>query len=333
MRAIVIEKFGTPDVFKVKEIDKPKVIDHHVLIKVEATSVNPIDCKIRSGLSAAVAPVFPAVLHGDVAGTVVAVGNHVHHLKEGDQVYGWGGGVGPLPDGALTEIMLARADTMAIKPKNLTMIEAAALPLVSLTAYQGLVELVHLKAHKKVLIHGGTGGVGHIALQIAKILEATTYVTCSSEHKMGLAFEMGADFVINYKNQEVNDYVMRYTNEKGFDVIFDTFGGENIDKSLQAAALCGHVVTTIAKEKHDMTPIYLKGLSFYSVNILAPLYAGINPLPYHLWLRRVAEWVENNQLKPLIDKEQFTFDQVGEAHAYFESKKNVGKVVLIQSLR
>jgi NADPH:quinone reductase len=332
MKAIVIEQFGASDVFKTIECEIQKVGNNDVLIKVEATSVNPLDIGIRSGKLAALAADFPAILHGDVAGVAVAIGKNVTHIQVGDEVYGWAGGMNLLPSGALAEYMLAPAEMLSQKPTSLTMSEAAALPLVSLTAYQGLIELTHVKPGQTVLIHGGIGGIAHIALQIAKIKRAKTYVTCSSEHKMGLALEIGADFAINYKQHDVNDYVMRYTNDKGFDIVFDTVGGDNFDRSLQAATLGGHIITTLVMEAHDLSPLMFKGLSVHSTNLVWPILSHMKPLPFYHWLNTIAGWVDDEQLKPLIDSEQFTFNQIGEAHDYFESGKNTGKVVLIQSL-
>jgi len=332
MKAIVIEQFGAPDVFKTIEQNIPTVGDSDVLIKVEASSINPLDTGIRSGQLAAMAADFPITLHGDVAGTATAVGENVTHINVGDEIYGWAGGINAIPSGALAEYMLAPANMLSQKPKSLTMAEAATLPLISLSAYQGLIELAHVQPQQTVLIHGGTGGIGHIALQIAKIKDAKTYVTCSSEHKMGLALEIGADFAINYKQHDVNDYVMRYTNEKGFDIVFDTVGGDNFDRSLQAAALGAQVITSKVMEEHDLSPLLFKGLSVHAINLVWPILAQIEPLPFTFALKTIAGWVDSGLLHPLIDKKQFTFNQISEAHTYFESGKNTGKVVLIQSL-
>lgn len=161
MKAIVIKEFGTPDVFHEVEVAIPSIAPDRVLIRVAATSINPADTKIRQGVVSDIAPDFPAVLHGDVAGVVEAVGKRVAKFKVGDEVYGCAGGVKGT-SGALAEYMLADPHLIAHKPKSLTMKEASALPLVSITAWSGLIDRAKIQADRKVLIYGGTGGVGHL---------------------------------------------------------------------------------------------------------------------------------------------------------------------------
>ena len=174
MQAIVIEQFGQPNVFESIDLPMPEILPHHVLIRVAATSVNPVDTKIRQGVVADIAPDFPAVLHGDVAGVIAAVGDGVDTFAVGDEVYACAGGVQGT-GGALAEYLLADANLVAHKPKSLTMAEAAALPLVSITAWEGLIERAQLQPGQSVLIYGGTGGVGHIGIQLAKWAGATVY--------------------------------------------------------------------------------------------------------------------------------------------------------------
>lgn len=167
MKAQIIEKFGEATEFKVVDLPIPEVIPHHVLIRVLATSVNPVDYKIRGGIVPDIAPDFPAVLHGDVAGIIEKVGEGVNNFQPGDEVYGCAGGVKGM-GGALAEYMLADAALIAKKPKSLNMRETAALPLVAITAWEGLIEKAQIQSGQTILIYGGTGGVGHIALQLAK---------------------------------------------------------------------------------------------------------------------------------------------------------------------
>lgn len=223
MKSQIIQSFGEPSVFQYKEISKPELKPGHVLIQVKATSVNPIDTKVRAGAVPAVAPEFPAVLHGDVSGLVSAVGEGVTEFKIGDEVFGCAGGFRGT-GGALAEFMLADADLLAHKPKNLTMEEAAALPLVSITAWEALFNRARLIPGQNILIHGATGGVGHIAIQLAKWGGATVYTTASSQEKLEIGTRLGADITINYREESVHDYVQKYTNGKGFDVVFDTVG-------------------------------------------------------------------------------------------------------------
>lgn len=179
MRAMVIDRQGPSSVFHEAERPCPQTRPGHVLIRVRASSVNPVDYKIRSGMP--IAPDFPAVLHGDVAGEVVEVGEGVSDFAVGDAVYGCAGGVSGT-QGALAEYMLADARLLAPKPSNLSMEQAAALPLVGITAWEGL-ERTRVIAGANVLVHGGTGGVGHMALQLARTLGATITTTVSTRRR------------------------------------------------------------------------------------------------------------------------------------------------------
>lgn len=158
MKAQAISSFGDSSVFKTIKISKPKIKPGYVLIRVVATSVNPVDCKVRSGKYGQIAPAFPAILHGDVAGVIEDIGQDVSGFAVGDEVYGCAGGfLGEI--GALAEYMLADAQLIAKKPRKLSMVEAAALPLVSITAWEALFEKIKVQAGQKVLIHAGTGGL------------------------------------------------------------------------------------------------------------------------------------------------------------------------------
>ena len=327
MKAQVIKKFGDPSVFELVDVPKPMLKQGHVLIKVYASSVNQIDCKIRSGAVPALSPEFPAILNGDVAGVIDSIASDVKNFKVGDEVYGCAGGLDGTP-GALAEFMLADARLLAKKPTILSMAEAAALPLVTITAWEALFKKANLTANKNVLIHGGVGGVGHIAVQLAKSCGAKVYTTVLKNEDISLAKSFGADEVINAKEEDVEKYVARLTQGKGFDVVFDTVGGSNLDRSLFAAAMNGDVVTTVARSTHDLTPMHNKGLSLHVVFMLLPILTGIGREEHGKILSKVAEIVNQGKIKPLIDPHQFTLDQIGDAHKLLESGKAQGKVVL-----
>ena len=273
MKAQVIEQFGQPAVFATKEIPSPQSIPaNHVLIHVAATSVNPVDYKIRSGKAAAIAPDFPAILHGDVAGVVEAVGNGVTKFRKGDEVYGCAGGVKD-SGGALTEYMIADADLLALKPQSLSLSDAAAVPLVGITAYTALIHRAQIRPGQRVLIHAATGGVGNMALQLAKSAGVEVFATVSNSVKAKIAEEGGA-IPINYRQKTVEEYVAEYTDGKGFDVVFDTVGKDNLDRSFEAAALNGTVVSISTNSTHDLSPLHSKGLSLHVVFMLIPLLYG-----------------------------------------------------------
>lgn len=331
MKALIIQSFGAPSVFQYQEISKPELKPGHVLIQVKATSVNPIDTKVRAGIVPAVAPEFPAVLHGDVAGVVSAVGEGVTEFKIGDEVFGCAGGFRGTDGGALAEFMLADADLLAHKPKNLTMEEAASLPLVSITAWEALFNRARLVPGQEILIHGATGGVGHVAIQLAKWGGATVYTTASSQEKLEIGARLGADVTINYREESVHDYVQKYTNGKGFAVVFDTVGGENLDRSFEAAAVHGTVIAIAARSTHDLSPVHSKGLSLHVTFMLLKILNKDMRKQYGEILKKVAGVVEEGKLRPLLDSNIFTFDEVSKAHEYMESGKAIGKIVLKNS--
>lgn len=332
MKAMVIERFGEPTVFQSADVPVPEVVAGHILIRVAATSVNPVDMKIREGVVADIAPEFPAILHGDVAGVIEAVGHGVDSFKVGDQVYGCAGGVKGT-GGALAEYILADANLVARKPQSLTMTEAAALPLVSITAWEGLIDRAQVQSGQKVLIYGGTGGVGHIGIQLAKWAGATVYALVSSDEKAAIARELGADATINYRQTPVEDFVAKHTNGQGFDIIFDTVGNDNLQDAFKAAKLNGTVVSLVSLSQQDLTLLHAKGLTLHLVYMLLPMLFGMNRLHHAEILSKIAHLVDQGQVRPLLDTKSFTFADVAAAHTYSGSGAAVGKVVLEQSFR
>ncbi len=328
MKTQVITQFGEPEVFTTMELERPQVIPGYVLIRVAATSVNPVDYKIRRyGLS--IAPALPAVLHGDVAGVIEEVGEGVSNFKVGDEVYGCAGGVKG-EGGALAEFMLADAALLAYKPKTLTMAQAAALPLVTLTVWEGLIDQAKIRPGQTVLVHAATGGVGHIGIQIAKWAGAKVFATGSSEEKLAIARQLGADVGINYRTHSVKEYVDEYTDGKGFDVVFDTLGGEDLDKALEATALNGSVVSVSSRASttFDARPLYEKRLALHEVYMLMPLLEGVRRARHGQILTEAARLVDEGYLKPLVDPKSFSFEEVAAAHRHAESGQQIGKVVL-----
>lgn len=328
MKAQIVREHGDAAVFQLEDVAVPAVMPGHVLIEVKATSVNPIDTKVRSGAVPAVSPELPAVLHGDVAGIVREIGAGVTEFKPGEEVYGLAGGFKGM-GGALAQYMLVDTRLIAHKPKNLTFEEAAAIPLVTLTAWKALFERANIQENDEILIHGAAGGVGHVAVQLAKWKGAKVYTTVSNEEKMQIAKEFGADVIINYRQTSVEEYVNTYTAGHGFSSIFDTVGGQNLDRSFEAAAKQGKVVTIAARSTHDLTPLHSKGLTFHVVFLLLDLLNEAHKKELGDILKKVTKIIEKGQLKPLIDSNTFTFDEVIGAHQHLESGKAVGKVILV----
>jgi NADPH:quinone reductase len=330
MKAFVINGFGDPSVFEQIDIAEPTVNKQHVLIRVAATSVNPLDYKIRQGAFPGFTDPFPAVLHSDFAGEVVAVGADVKTLKVGDQVYGCAGGVRGR-QGALADLIAVEADFVAVRPKSISAAEAAALPLVAITAWEALVDRINIKPTQRVLIHAGTGGVGHIAAQIARWKGATVYTTVSSNEKAQLSMQYGANVTINYREETVAEYVERYTGGVGFDVVFDTVGGETLGNSIAAAATGGQVLTTLAFGSVDVTRLWSNKLSLHGVNMSWPMATGVGAARHGEILREVAALVDSGKIRPLIDPQRFTFAQISAAHAHAESNKVIGKVAVTRT--
>jgi NADPH:quinone reductase len=327
MKAMVIDRFGPPEVFYEAELDAPKLKAGYVLVKVHASSVNPIETKIRAGLVPAITPPFPAVLNGDFSGIVAEVGEEAAGFKVGDEVFGCAGGV-TNESGALAEYMLADSKLIGHKPQNTDYGTAALYPLVSITAYE-LLEKAQIKQGDKVLIHGIAGGVGHIALQLAKIKGAKVYGTVSGDAKGRSALELGADAVINYRENSVEEYVKQYTGSKGFDVVIDTVGGENLLNSFKAVKLNGTVCTTNSRVSLDLGMMHRKAISLRCVFILIQLVDGIDRERHGAILKEVKGLIESGKLKILKAEKEFLFTEVGEAHSYLESGRAEGKISLL----
>lgn len=331
MRATVIETFGDPSVFRSVELPRPTVIPGHVLLEVKATSVNPVDCRIRSGQAPGMAPALPTVLHGDVSGIVVEVGEGVSRFNIGDEVYGLAGGTKGTVGGALADYMLADADFLALKPRTLNMAEAAALPLVSLAAWQALIDRGNVGKGQTVLIHAAAGGVGHIAIQIAKWAGATVFTTAASPEKLSLGTELGAVAVIDYEKETVRDYVAKYTDKKGFDVVFDTVGGPNLEKSFEAVKPLGQVLSIATRGTHDLSMMNFKGLTLHVIYTMYPLVSGIGRAHYGEIMTNIARIVDEGSLRPVLDPKVFEFHEAAEAHRHLESGLAFGKVVLVNN--
>ena len=327
MKAMVITNYGPTGHFEIREVPRPSVGPGQVLIQVKASSVNPVDFKIRSGLLPGIAPVLPAILHGDMAGIVAEVGEAVSEWFVGDEVYGFVGGIGKT-HGVIAEYAVVDARQLAKKPARLSFAEAAALPLVSITAWEALIDKVRIMPGDHVLIHGGTGGVGHIGLQLAKLQGARVAVSVSSPSKGELARQLGADDIVVYQEEDVSSYVRRLTEGQGFDVVFDTVGGEVLDRSIEAIRTLGQVVSTSTHSKHDLSFLHQKGASLHVVFMLLPLLGGSGLAHHGEIVGRLSEIVDRGALRPLIDSQRFFFSNVGSAHSYLESGAAIGKVVL-----
>lgn len=326
MRALLLDAFGDVSHFRLAGIERPRPRAGQVLVRVAASGVNPIDCKIRT-LAPAFAPRLPAVLGMDLAGVVEEAGAGVADFRPGDEVFGCVGGLGDLP-GTLAEYVAADQELLAPKPANLSLRQAAALPLVGITAWEALHDKAAVRAGQHALIHGGAGGVGHVAVQLAKAAGLRVAATVSSEAKAAVARDLGADEIVNYRQEQVADYVERLTGGAGFDLVLDTVGGANLDASFAATRPEGQVVSTNTRSTHDLSSLHAKALSLHVVFMLLPLIAGRDRARFGRILRQVARLVQAGELRPLLDERRFTLESAAQAHALVEQGMARGKVVV-----
>ncbi len=326
MKAMLLKTYGEDSNFEATEIEKPIAKPGHVLVKIAATSVNTVDTMIRTmGSELPLSPELPALLGMDFAGTVEAVGDGVENFSIGDEVYGCAGGLADLP-GALAEYIAADSDLIAHKPKNLSMREAAALPLVAITAYEGL-QRAGISEGQKVLVHGGSGGVGHVALQLAKHWGAEVFSTGGGDKQLALIEQLGATG-INYKTESVADYVGKHTGGAGFELVFDSVGGANLSSSFEAAALNGQIATTVSMCELDLTPVHFKGLSLHVVFMLIPMLHDFKRSEHGTILADLASIIESSDFKVVVDENRYSLEETGDAHARLTSGQAMGKVVI-----
>lgn len=333
MKAYQTQIYGTEARFALTKVPVPKLSSGELLIAVKATSLNPMDNKIlRQNLRG---PELPAILHGDVSGVVSAVGPNVDDFKIGDEVYACAGGfIGT--SGALAEFMAADVRLVARKPGSLSFVQASALPLVVITAWESLISSAELQPNEYILIHGGVGGVGHVAVQLAKSRGARVATTVSSKKAGEIARDFGADDIIYYREESVESYVRRLTDNNGFDVVYDTIGGTNFENSLQAVRTYGKVITVFigpGATQLELMTAFSKAVSVHTQNMSIPIITGKERQRHGTILSEVGKLADAGRLKPLIDPHRFTFAEANEAHAYFESKKHIGKIVLTPCTR
>lgn len=306
MKAVRIHAFGGTDQLKVEEAPQPRPAADEVLIKVYATSVNPVDWKIREGQRKEKFPTsFPLTLGWDVSGVVEEAGENVTTLKKGDDVYSR---PDPTRNGAYAEYIVVKADQVGFKPKSIDHTEAAAIPLAGLTAWQGLFDHGQLAAGQKVLIHAASGGVGSFAVQFAKWKGAYVIGTTSGKNAQ-MVRDLGADEVIDYKTEKFEEKL------RDIDLVFDTLGGDTQKRSLQVLKKGGRLITTLKPEfvkEAGEKDIHLESFTAQS-------YPG--------QLNEIAQLVDTGKVRPVVS-EVLPLDQAAEAQAISEKGHVVGKIVL-----
>jgi NADPH:quinone reductase len=324
MRAAVLEQVGAAPVLR--DVPRPTAGPGRVLVRVEASGVNPLDTKIVSGSAAHAQITVPAILGIDLAGVVAAVGPGVAGFAVGDEVFGMVGGVGS-EQGTLAEYVAADAQLLAAKPHRLTMREAAALPLVAITAWEALVDRAHVESGDLVLIHGGAGGVGHVAIQLAVARGASVFATGSGAG-LDVIARLGAT-PIDYTRTTPDSYVQTATGGHGFDVVLDTVGGATLDASFAAVRrYTGRVVSVLGWGTHNLAPLSFRGATYSGVFTLHPLLDDEDRAHHGEILREIAALVDARALTPRVDQTSYTLDQTADAHAAVAGSARDGKIVV-----
>jgi len=331
MKVILATAPGSVDVLQLRDIPVPELPSpYHLLVKLAAAGVNPIDTKLRAK------PIYfpdklPAILGCDGAGIVEAIGSAVTRFKVGDQVFFCNGGLGDEP-GNYAEYTTLHEDYCAAKPSSLSLQESAALPLVFITAWESLVERANLQARQTVLIHAAAGGVGHVAVQIARNLGARIAVTVGDDNKAEFARGLGAEKIINYKTQDFVQETLNWTNGRGVDVVFDTVGGETFLKSLNAARVYGKVVSLLSTPMSlaDTQLARMRNLTLGYDLMLVPQAMKLTDDRIHQRkiLEQGAAMVDAGKLKVHISH-RLPVEQAAEAHRMIEAGGMTGKIVLM----
>jgi len=323
MRAAVLEQHNAA--FKCTQIARPVIAPGQVLVRIRASGVNPLDLKIRAGMAAHAAHPLPAILGIDMAGVVEALGEGVACFEIGDEVYGMTGGVGNV-QGSLAHYAAVDARLLAIKPKSLSSRQAASMPLVYITAWEGLVDRANLSQGQSVLVQGGAGGVGNAVVQLANALGGRVFAT-GSPGSADVIRHYGA-VPIDYTGVTVTDYVAQHTEGAGFDVVYDTVGGSSLDTSFAAVHRFGHVASSLGWGTHALAPLSFRAATYSGVFTLLPLLTGQGREHHGDILREIAKLVDAGKIRPRVDERRFDLDSVDDAHTLQESGKAAGKIVI-----
>jgi NADPH2:quinone reductase len=324
MRAMVAMQHGGPEVLQWQDHPEPEVREHDLLVQVYATSVNPVDCRVRR--SSQVPRQFPLILGYDVCGRVVAMGDRAEGFQIGDEVYASPNVFRP---GANAEYVAVDSRSAALKPKNLDYASAAVMPLVSLTAWESLHYRARVQSGSTILIHAGAGGVGHIAVQLAKLHGCRVITTAGREESIAFCREtLRADWVISYQQEDMVQVVMELTEGNGCPVVFDTVGGAGFEQSMDCLAVNGQLVTIVPTTSTIIAnKLFLKSATLHYEFMGIPTVHNLNPEVQKAMLRSLANLVESGLLRPHIFK-QYSLAELAEAHQIQESGHVMGKIAI-----
>jgi NADPH2:quinone reductase len=324
MRALVVPRFGAADELRMQDVPVPQPGEHDLLIEVHACGLNPVDFKIRRGAFAKDRK-LPIILGFDVSGIVRGMGGSARGFRTGDEVYA---SPSLVRDGANAEFVCVDARTAAPKPKNLDHVQAAALPLVTLTAWEGLLQRAKLQRGETVLIHAGGGGVGHVAIQLAKHHGARVIATASLEESMALCRRLGADAIVNYRQESFVERVKQETEGRGCGVVFDTVGGDTFARSLDCVAVDGRMITCVGTPSEQIAPkLFRINASLHFEFMGAPTVFGLRQESQGEILRAAAALVDAGELQPHINR-VLKLEEVAEGHRLVETGHVTGKLVV-----
>jgi len=329
MKAVVMTRPGEPDVLEIRKTEAPSIQHpHDVLVHLKATGVNPIDTKLRSSGTYARAQ-QETILGCDGAGMIEAVGESVTRFKPGDAVYYCHGGIG-LEPGNDAGFAIVPEWSLAKKPASLDFIEAAAAPLVLITAWESLFDRARIQAGQKVFVHAGAGGVGHVAIQLARIAGCKVATTVSSDEKADFVRNFGADYVINYKTQDVAKALLAWTDGKGVDIAFDTVGATGFKQLIPAVRIYGDLVTILqVPEDADWATLRLRNIRISQELMLTPMIMNLKNAARHQSdiLERCAVYFDDGSLTVHISH-TLPLEQAAKAHRLIEAGGIMGKIVL-----
>ncbi|MBW4577682.1 MAG: zinc-dependent alcohol dehydrogenase family protein [Aphanothece sp. CMT-3BRIN-NPC111] len=330
MKAVLMTAAGNPEVLQLQEVPDPTIQkDTEILVRLHAAGINPIDTKLRSR-GTFYPDQMPAILGCDGAGVVEAVGSGVQRFQIGDEVYFCQGGLGA-NIGNYAELIVVDERFVARKPASLSFAEAAAAPLVLITAWESLYDRGHLETGQRVLIHAGAGGVGHVAIQLAKLQGADVCTTVSSEEKADFVRQLGADYPILYKQTDFVKATLDWSEKKGVDLAFDTVGGEIFSQTFPAVKLYGDIVTILEPDaKTNWKTARMRNLRISLELMLTPMLQGIveEQQAQAKILEQCALLIDGGKLKINISQ-TFPLEEAAAAHQLLESGSMTGKIVLI----
>jgi NADPH2:quinone reductase len=330
MKAALLMAAGGTEVMKITDVDTPELSDSNsIRVRLHAAGINPVDYKMRE--KGSVAPnKLPIILGCDGAGVVDAIGDAVTRFKVGDEVYFFNGGIGTNEQGNYAEYTTIHQDYAAPKPKSLSMVEAAGLPLAWITAWESLVDRAQLQANQTVLIHGGAGGVGHLAIQLAKSLGARVATTATSE-KADFVQSLGADYCIDYRETDFVKATLDWTNGEGVDVVLDAVGGQVFCRSIAATRIYGKVVTILEPpcDSDIIKTAKFRNLSLIYELMLTPMLQGMHEqrIAQRQSVEEASRLAEEGKLQVKVSQ-VLPLSQVAEAHRLIETGRTIGKIVL-----